>query len=156
MDRGKLQVQHCLIPWLEFFTPSLTLPRQNPQTDQLKLILILKTYTLNLAQPVTILAWVSRVTILLPLVAYNWQFWVREGVQKKRFFGRSFPNVGGWGGWFPNKVQTPQTPPQIPRKSPFSTQISPFVFPNLTKTLGWVNTFGKYLPKNVFLFNAFP
>ena len=27
---------------------------------------------------------------------------------------------------------------KLPRKSPFSTQISPFVFPNLSKTLGWV------------------
>ena len=60
--------------------------------------------------------------------------------QKKKpvFFGRSLPNMGGWGGWLPNKVQTPQNPPKSPRKSPFSTQISPFVFPNLTKTLGWV------------------
>ena len=37
--------------------------------------------------------------------------WIREGV-KKRFFGRSFQIVGGWGGWFPNKVQTPQNHPE--------------------------------------------
>ena len=60
--------------------------------------------------------------------------------QKKKtvFFGRSLPNMGGWGGWLPNKVQTPQNPPKSPRKSPFSTRISPFVLPNLTKILGWV------------------
>ena len=58
--------------------------------------------------------------------------------KKPFFFGRSLPNMGGWGGWLPNKVQTLQNPPKLPRKSPFSTQISPFVLPNLTKTLGWV------------------
>ena len=26
--------------------------------------------------------------------------------QKKRIFLGDFSNVGGWGGWFPNKVQT--------------------------------------------------
>ena len=61
----------------------------------------------------------------------------RKGVQNYFFFERSLPNVGGWGGWFPNKVQTPKSP----RKSPFLTQISPFLFPNLTKTLGWVHGF---------------
>ena len=32
------------------------------------------------------------------------------------------------------------------------TQISPFVSQNLTKTLGWVNTFGRDLPKKRFFF----
>ena len=35
---------------------------------------------------------------------------------KKCFFGRYLPNVDGWGGWFPNKVQTPQNPPNCPEK----------------------------------------
>ena len=39
------------------------------------------------------------------------------------------------GGWFPNKVQTPENT-KSPWKLPFSTWISPLVFPNLTKTLG--------------------
>ena len=52
------------------------------------------------------------------------------------------------------KGPTPQK--KITLKIAIFARISPFVFPNLTKTLGWVNTFGKYLPKNVFLFNAFP
>ena len=43
---------------------------------------------------------------------------LREGVQKK-FFWEISPKYG-WVGW------------------PFSTRISPFVLPNLTKTLGWV------------------
>ena len=42
---------------------------------------------------------------------------------------------GRWGGWLPNKVQTPQKN-KSPRKSPFLTRISPFALPNLTETLG--------------------
>ena len=84
----------------------------------------------------------------------------RESV-KKRFFGRFLPNVGGWGGWFPNKVQTPQNHPKSPQKSPFSTRISPFVLPNLTKTLGWVGKqiwFGTLgdIPKKSFFWAGFP
>ena len=83
------------------------------------------------------------------LLLRNWNIWFREAPppKKKVKFGKVFPNVGGWGVWFPNKVQTPQNPPKSPRKLPFLTQISPFVFPNLTKTLGWVNRFGKGFPK---------
>ena len=41
---------------------------------------------------------------------------LREGVQIKHvFFGRFLPNVGGWGGWFPNKVQTPKKKTKSPR-----------------------------------------
>ena len=40
----------------------------------------------------------------------------------------------------------PLNPPKSPRKFPFLTRISSFVFPNLTKTLGWVHTFGKTFP----------
>ena len=35
----------------------------------------------------------------------------KTGVGKhiwENFFGRFLPNVGGWGGWFPDKVQTPK------------------------------------------------
>ena len=74
-------------------------------------------------------AFVQEISLLLDLGKVS---------KKKRFFGISFPNVGGWGGWFPNKVQIPQKKTKSPRKSPFSTRISPIVFPNLTKTLGWV------------------
>ena len=52
---------------------------------------------------------------------------------------------------FPYKLQTPQNPPKLPRKSLLLAQISPFVFPNLTKTLGWVGgktKFGKISQKN--------
>ena len=58
-------------------------------------------------------------------------FTIREGVQKTPFFGRSLPNVGGWVGWFPNKVQTTQNLAKSPRKLPFSTRISPFVQKNV-------------------------
>ena len=37
-----------------------------------------------------------------------------------------------------------------PETPPFLTRISPFVFPNLTKTLGWVHRFGKTFIKNAF------
>ena len=70
---------------------------------------------------------------------------------KKTFFGRFLPNVGGWGGWFPNKVQTPQNHPKSPQKSPFSTRISPFVLPNLTKALKQIWDFGRYPKKKFFL-----
>ena len=58
-----------------------------------------------------------------------------------------FPKCG-WVGWLIPK-QGPN-PPKLPRKLPFSTKISPFVFPNLTKTLGWVHRFGKTFIKNAF------
>ena len=60
--------------------------------------------------------------------------------------------MGGWGGWFPNKVRTPQNPPKSPWK--ILTQISPFLITNLTKTMGCVGGFthlGKLSQKNVFL-----
>ena len=40
---------------------------------------------------------------------YRWKNGAPKGgcQKKKGFFGRSLPNVGGWGGWIPNKVQTP-------------------------------------------------
>ena len=51
---------------------------------------------------------------------------VRGAPIKKNFlFGRFLPNMGGWGGIFPNKVQTPQNLPKSLWKSPFSTWISP-------------------------------
>ena len=43
-------------------------------------------------------------------------------------------------------------PPKSPWKSPFLTWISPFILPNLTKTLGWVNRFGRDLPKKTVCF----
>ena len=41
-----------------------------------------------------------------------------------------------------------------PRKPPFLTRISPFVFPNLTKTLGWVQRFGEVLKKKRFFWGG--
>ena len=51
----------------------------------------------------------------------------------------------------PKPLKTPQNPPKLPRKSPFLTQISPMVLPNLTKKTGvgkhiWENFFGRFLP----------
>ena len=64
---------------------------------------------------------------------------IREAAKIKTvFFWEIFPKCG-WVGWLiPKQGPNPSKPPQLPRKSPFTTQISPFVFPNLTKTLGWV------------------
>ena len=90
----------------------------------------------------------SVIWFIVPSKSKNWN---KGSCQKKTFFfGISFPNVGGWGGWFPNKVQTPQNLPKSPWKSPFSTWISPFVLPNFTKTLGWVNTFWRDLKQLFF------
>ena len=56
--------------------------------------------------------------------------------------------MGGWGHSFPNK-----------NHKFWTNENSPFVFPNLTKNPcvgGWVNTFGKDLPKKTFFYYAFP
>ena len=42
-------------------------------------------------------------------------------------------------------VAEPLKKKKSPQKYPFYTQNSPFVFPNLTSTLGWVHTFGNTL-----------
>ena len=70
------------------------------------------------------------------------------------FFWEISPKCG-WVGWLiPNKVQTPQTHAKSPRKWPFLTRISPFVLPNLTKTL-----LGKQIwersPKKTYFFTPF-
>ena len=85
----------------------------------------------------------------------EWIISIRGGVQKKRFFWEIFPKCG-WVGWLIPK-QGP-TPSKSPRKLPFSTRISTFVFPNLAKTLGWV---GKHIwerspPNQFFFFGRLP
>ena len=50
--------------------------------------------------------------------------------------------------------QTRSKPLKSPQKSHFSTQISPFVLPNLTKTLGWVG--GKTHLGEIFFFGRLP
>ena len=84
--------------------------------------------------------------------------WLRVGIQKNSFFFGYLSQM--WVGGVADS-QTRSKPlkkkTKLPRKSPFSTQISPFVFPNLTKTLGWVNRFGKGFPpkKTFFLYLPF-
>ena len=56
---------------------------------------------------------------------------------KKCFFWKVFPNIGGLGGWFPNKVQNPKSP----RKSPFLTRISPFSQISQKPWSGWMGGF---------------
>ena len=54
--------------------------------------------------------------------------------------------------------QTSQKKTKSPPKSPFSTQISPFVLPNLTKKPWggwWVNRFGRDLPKKTVFFGKY-
>ena len=66
-------------------------------------------------------------------------FHPREDVQKKYVFLGDLSQM--WvGGVADSQARSKplKTPPKSPRKSPFSTQISPFVFQNLTKTLGCV------------------
>ena len=55
--------------------------------------------------------------------------------------GEIFPKCG-WVGWLIPK-QGPN-PPKLPRKLAFSTQISPFVFPNLTKKT-WGGCMGSHI-----------
>ena len=63
-----------------------------------------------------------------------------------------------WVGWVADS-QTRSKPlkrkTKSPRKSPFSTQISPFVFQNLIKTLGWVGKqIWEWSPKKTEIFLA--
>ena len=73
-------------------------------------------------------------------------FHPREDVKKKRIFLGDLSQM--WVGWVADSQtrSKPLNPPKSPRKFPFLTRISSFVFPNLTKTLGWVHTFGKTFP----------
>ena len=77
---------------------------------------------------------------------------LREGTKKnfadkkRLFLGKFLPNMGGWGHSFPNE-----------NHNFWTNENSPFVLPNLTKTLGWV---GKQIwerspKKNIFL-DSFP
>ena len=53
--------------------------------------------------------------------------------------------------------QTGRKKTKPPQKSPLLTRISPLVFPNLTKTPGWVHRFGKtFQKKNSFIFGGLP
>ena len=58
---------------------------------------------------------------------------LREGTKKnfadkkRLFFGKFLPNMGGWGHSFPNE-----------NHNFWTNENSPFVLPNLTKTLAWV------------------
>ena len=61
--------------------------------------------------------------------------------------------MGGWGGWFPNRLNKVCHPE--------NRRISPFVFPNLTKALGWVGWFkglGNFsqIKPFLFCFGTFP
>ena len=93
----------------------------------------------------------SSAGIFTAIFLFEWNSFNLGKLPKKKnvFFGRSLPNVGGWGGWFPNKVQTPQNPRKPPRKSPFLT----FRFPKSHKNPGvggWENRFGKDIKKKRF------
>ena len=73
------------------------------------------------------------------------------GKVPKNVFFLTFPNMDGWGGWFPNRPKPPNHPPKTPQLS----RMSPFVFPNLTKNLWWVggfHTLGKTFRKKSVLF----
>ena len=84
---------------------------------------------------------------------------ITQGRRKKHvLFGRFLPNVGGWGGWIPNKVQTPQNPPKSP-KIAFCDPNFTFRFPKSHKNPGvggWVNRFEKDIPKKNIFFGYLP
>ena len=78
------------------------------------------------------------------ILIWSYQYCSVFADKKRLFFGKFLPNMGGWGHSFPNE-----------NHNFWTNENSPFVLPNLTKTLGWVggwvNTFGRDLPKkNVF------
>ena len=74
---------------------------------------------------------------------------IRERV-KKQFFGEISPKRG-WVGWLiPKQGPNPSKPPQITPKIALFDPNLPFVLPNLTKALGWVNRLGRDLPKKRF------
>ena len=113
----------------------------------------LLTHSLNLLH--LLLSLQHCIVLLLRVQPIPWPLWFPEKNQwleehtihafhlgklpkKTRFFWDIFPKCG-WVGWLITKQgPNPSKPPKSPRTSPFSTQISPFVFPNLTQTLGWV------------------
>ena len=73
---------------------------------------------------------------LRPAADRSFPLWVLT--INRRSYDAGFTNMGGWGGWFPNRPKKNKSP-----------RISPFVFPNFTKTLEWVGgfkDFGKFPP----------
>ena len=81
--------------------------------------------------------------------------WIREGVKKTRFFWKIFPKCG-WVGWLiPKQGPNPSIPPQITPKIAFLDPNFTFCFHKSHKNPGvdgWVNRFGRDLPKKSFLF----
>ena len=90
-----------------------------------------------------------------------WEPWIWLLSQGKTllFFGGKFFQI--WvGGWFQNKVQTPQTPPNHPKNRLFRSEFH-LPFSQISKkNLGWVGGFtdlGKLFQKiHFFSFDAFP
>ena len=61
-----------------------------------------------------------------------WEKYIEK--YKPGLFGKGFPNVGRWGGWFPTKSKSPRQSPFWPEVQLSFSQIS-------QKTLGWVGGF---------------
>ena len=84
---------------------------------------------------------------------------LREAAKKKRFFWEIFPKCG-WVGWLiPKQGPNSSKPPQIAQKIAFFDPNFTFRFPKSHKNPGvggWVNTFGKDLPKKKHFFYTFP
>ena len=90
----------------------------------------------------------NSVTLVATFYVHTSQF---NLILHRVFWGRFLPNVGGWGGWFPNKIQTPLITPKIAFFDPNFT----FRSTNSHKKTGvggWVNRFGGDLLKKRFLF----
>ena len=82
---------------------------------------------------------------------------VREPAKKTRFFWDIFPKCG-WVGWLiPKQGPNPSKPPQIAPKIAFFDPNFTFRFPKSHKNPGvggWVNRFGKDIPKKNFFLAA--
>ena len=77
------------------------------------------------------------------ILIWSYQYCSVFADKKRLFFGKFLPNMGGWGHSFPNE-----------NHNFWTNENSPFVFPNLTKTLGWVgkHIWERYPKKTIFLY----
>ena len=82
---------------------------------------------------------------------------VREGIQKKSVFFGYLSQM--WVGGVDSQTRSKplKTPPKPPRKSPFRPKFH-LLFSQISQKPwgGWVNRFGKDIPKKTFFFGSFP
>ena len=78
----------------------------------------------------------------------KWNISLGKPSKKICFFWKVFPNVVGWGGWFPNKVQIPQT-----------LQIAPkiaFFLPEFHLSFSKISHIWENFPQKTYFFGLLP